>query len=121
MVFPSPILESSLLLLQVGFAKIALRTRCPIVPVFTVNIREAFRSLGLFRSCFRWLYQKTRLPLVPLYGGLPVKLRTVVGRPIEYDPDNCTPEQLRDLCRDAIQGAANSNSTQFSFSLIFFQ
>lgn len=34
---------------RVGFAKIALRTRCPIVPMFTVNIREAFRSVGLFR------------------------------------------------------------------------
>ncbi len=41
---------------------------------------------------------------MPLYGGLPVKLRTVVGPPVEYDPDNCSPEQLRDLCRDAIKG-----------------
>ncbi len=40
---------------------------------------------------------------MPLYGGLPVKLRTLVGPPVDYDPDECTPEQLRDLCRDAIR------------------
>jgi len=88
----------------------ALRTGCPVIPMFTVNIREAFRTVGLFRnSLFRRLYQKTRLPLVPIYGGLPVKLRTVVGEPVEYDPMTCSAEELRDRCRLAIQQLIEAN------------
>jgi len=29
----------------------------------------------------------TRLPIVPIYGGFPVKLRTHIGKPIPYDPN----------------------------------
>jgi len=88
----------------------ALRTRCPVIPMFTVNIREAFRTVGIFRnSLFQRLYQKTRLPLVPIYGGLPVKLRTVVGPPVDYDPDHCSPEELRDRCRAAVHELIEAN------------
>lgn len=41
----------------------------------------------------RQFYEKTRLPLVPIYGGIPVKLKTFVGDPIYPDPD-VTPEEL---------------------------
>lgn len=61
--------------------------------MFTVNLREAFRSVSIGQSLFRKIYDRTRLPLVPIYGGFPVKLKTIVGKPIEYDP-NLTPEQL---------------------------
>jgi hypothetical protein len=53
--------------------------------MFTQNSREAIRTLPFFRGFFRWVYEKTRLPLVPIYGLFPVKLRTYIGRPIEYD------------------------------------
>lgn len=33
------------------------------------------------------------MPLVPLYGNFPVKLRTYIGDPIPYEP-NITAEQL---------------------------
>ena len=33
------------------------------------------------------IYLWTRLPIVPIYGGFPVKLRTHIGKPIPYDPD----------------------------------
>ncbi|KAK2562360.1 Transmembrane protein 68, partial [Acropora cervicornis] len=61
-----------------GFAK-------PIFPIYTQNIREAIRSVQVGRRWFRKLYELTKLPLVPLYGGFPVKLRTFIGEPIRYD------------------------------------
>jgi hypothetical protein len=69
--------------------------------VFTVNLREAFRSLGVGQSLFRTIYDKTRLPLVPIYGGFPVKLKTIVGKPIPYDP-TLSPQQLADKVRDLL-------------------
>lgn len=80
---------------RIGFAKVALEAKVPIIPVFTVNLREAFRSLGLGQSVFRTIYDKTRLPLVPIYGGFPVKLKTIVGKPIPYDP-SLSPQELAD-------------------------
>ncbi|KAI1287669.1 Transmembrane protein 68 [Halotydeus destructor] len=71
---------------RIGFAKVALEAKVPIIPVFTVNLREAFRSLGVGQSLFKKIYDKTRLPLVPIYGGFPVKLKTIIGKPIPYDP-----------------------------------
>ena len=71
---------------RLGFAKVALQARVPVIPMFTENIRESFRTPSWGRGFFRWLYEKTRLPLVPIYGGFPVKLRTFLGPPLEY-PD----------------------------------
>ena len=34
---------------RVGFAKIAIEAKVPIIPVFTQNVREAFRTVSLFR------------------------------------------------------------------------
>ena len=88
--------------------------------MYTKNCREAIRSLSLFRSkqleysaslafklfkhfyykftkgFFRWIYEKTRLPLVPIYGLFPVKMITYLGKPIEYD-ENRSVEQLVEL------------------------
>lgn len=97
---------------RAGFARIALKARNPppIVPMFTVNVRESFRTVGFLRPLFRWLYEKTRLPLVPLWGGFPVKLKTIVGEPIEYNPEEITTvEELRDLCKAAMQKLIDDN------------
>ena len=32
-----------------GFAKIAIEAQVPIIPVFTQNVREAFRTVSFFR------------------------------------------------------------------------
>ena len=60
---------------RIGFAKVACNAKVKIIPVFTVNLREAFRSVSLFKDYFRKFYDRTRLPIVPIYGGFPVKLR----------------------------------------------
>ena len=96
---------------RAGFARIALQARNPplIIPMFTQNVRESFRSVGFLRPVFRWLYEKTRLPLVPLWGGFPVKLRTIVGEPIVYDVGEICPEELRDRCKRAMQKLIDDN------------
>ncbi|RWS15221.1 transmembrane protein 68-like protein [Dinothrombium tinctorium] len=93
---------------RIGFAKVALAAKVPIIPVFTVNIREAFRSLSIFKSFFLKIYEKTRLPIVPIYGGFPVKLKTIIGKPIEYDP-NLTPEQLARKVAEEIEMMIREN------------
>ncbi|NWX46094.1 TMM68 protein, partial [Steatornis caripensis] len=75
-----------------GFAQVALDAKVPIIPMYTQNIREGYRVLKE-RRFFRKLYESTRLPCIPPYGGLPVKLRTYIGEPIPYDP-NITTEEL---------------------------
>ncbi|GFS15197.1 transmembrane protein 68-like [Elysia marginata] len=74
----------------------------PIVPMFTVNIREAFRTPSWARDWLRGFYEKTRLPLVPIYGFFPVKLKTIFGEPIIPDL-NTTPEELAALVRTRVR------------------
>ena len=61
--------------------------------MFTKNIREGYRSLSLGYRVWKWLYSKTHLPIVPIYGFFPVKMKTFIGKPIPYDPEH-TPESL---------------------------
>ena len=81
---------------RAGFAKCAIGAKCVIIPIFTQNCREAIRVVPFFKNFFRMVYEKTRLPLVPIYGLFPVKMRTFIGKPIEYD-ENLTPGELKDL------------------------
>ncbi|CAH1255121.1 TMEM68 [Branchiostoma lanceolatum] len=71
---------------RMGFAKVAKKAKVPIYPMFTQNCREGFRSIRMGRHFLEWVYEKTRLPIVPIYGGFPVKFRTYIGDPIPYDP-----------------------------------
>ncbi|KAK2584421.1 hypothetical protein KPH14_006802 [Odynerus spinipes] len=79
---------------RIGFAKVALDAKVCIIPVFTRNIRESFRAVTLGRRLLLHIYAATRLPVVPIYGGFPVKLITYLGKPIPYD-SSLTPEQLQ--------------------------
>lgn len=63
--------------------------------MFTENLREAFRSVNFMRRWFIKIYNATRIPVRPVYGGFPVKFRTYLGKPIPYEP-NVTPEQLQE-------------------------
>jgi len=87
---------------RLGFARAALKANVPVIPVFTENIREAFRTLPCGERFFLWLWTKTRLPLRPLFGGFPVRLRTHIGDPI-YPEEGMTPEQLRDICKEQLE------------------
>ncbi|XP_014242341.1 transmembrane protein 68 [Cimex lectularius] len=87
---------------RLGFAKVALDAKVSIVPMFTQNVREAFRNVTFGRRIWLKLYLKTRLPLVPIYGGFPVKLITHVGKPISYNVCDGTPEDLQKIVAKAI-------------------
>nr|XP_018916703.1 PREDICTED: transmembrane protein 68 [Bemisia tabaci] len=79
---------------RLGFAKVAIDAKTPVIPFFTENIREAFRCLGIGRRLLLRLYLATKIPLVPIYGGFPVKLRTYIGKPIIFE-DGVTPEEVQ--------------------------
>ncbi|OQR75222.1 transmembrane protein 68-like [Tropilaelaps mercedesae] len=87
---------------RIGFAKVALEAKVPIIPVFTQNLREAFRTFPYPMSFFLKVYELTKLPLVPLYGGFPVKLRTIIGKPIFFDP-TLTAEKLAEKTKVSIE------------------
>uniref|UniRef100_A0A8D0DLS8 Transmembrane protein 68 n=1 Tax=Salvator merianae TaxID=96440 RepID=A0A8D0DLS8_SALMN len=90
-----------------GFAQVAIDAKVPIVPMFTQNIRESVRTLGGLKL-FRLMYEYLRLPIVPLYGNFPVKLRTYIGDPIPYDP-NITAEELAEKAKAEVQCLINKH------------
>ena len=71
-----------LLCFRMGFAKVAHFSRIPIIPVYTENIRLAYRTMQAGNSFFRSIFEATKLPFIPFYGGFPVELVTHVGKPI---------------------------------------
>ena len=68
---------------RVGFAKVAIKANKPIIPVFTENIRENTVTLAgrmnIGKDMWEKLYRSTKMPVVPMYGLFPVKLRTHIG------------------------------------------
>uniref|UniRef100_A0A8D8C6K5 Transmembrane protein 68 n=2 Tax=Culex pipiens TaxID=7175 RepID=A0A8D8C6K5_CULPI len=93
---------------RIGFAKVAIESKAPIIPMFTENLREGFRSVGFAQSLFIRLYNAVRFPVRPVYGGFPVKFRTHLGAPIPYDP-TLTPEQLQEKVAYAVERLINKH------------
>ena len=97
---------------RLGFAHVALAAQVPIIPVFTENAEEIYRAPGADSAPVQALYERTRVPIVPVVGlGLlpvPVRLTAHIGAPLPYDPAD-TAESLRDRARDALQGLIDRN------------
>jgi len=87
---------------RTGFAKVALLTGAPIIPIFTENIREAYCTMSTGRKIWRYLYNQTKLPIIPIYGGFPVKLTTHIGTPIRVHRDE-TAHHLKERVQGAIE------------------
>jgi 1-acyl-sn-glycerol-3-phosphate acyltransferase len=87
---------------RLGFAKVALESKAPVIPMFTENLREGFRNIGLGRSFFIKLYNWTRIPFRPIYGGFPVKFRTHLGPPIYFE-EGTTPKEVQEKTAAAIE------------------
>lgn len=69
--------------------------------MFTENSRDSFRTPRWGRLCFRGLYERSRLPICPIYGGFPVKMVTHLGKPIKFD-DNALPEDIKHVVKNAV-------------------
>ena len=86
---------------RTGFAKVALLTGAPIIPIFTENIREAYCTMSTGRKLWRFIFDQTKLPMIPIYGGFPVKLTTHIGTPIRVNRDE-TAHHLKERVQGAI-------------------
>lgn len=86
---------------RLGFVKVAKESNVDIIPIFTLNIQEGYRTIGICMNFWKNFYEKTRLPIVPMYGGFPVKLKTIIGKPIKFD-ENITEEELKKQVMDNI-------------------
>lgn len=93
---------------RIGFANLALKTDVKVIPVFTKNVREAWVAMKMFGSFWRKLYNKTRLPTIPVYGVLPVKLNSVVGKPITIS-DCKTHQEVKDRIQQGMQELISNN------------
>ena len=58
--------------------------------------------MSIGRDIWRALYERTKLPLVPMYGGFPVRLTTHVGEPIRVRRDD-TAEGLAGRVQETMQ------------------
>ncbi len=87
---------------RTGFAKVAIEAKVPIIPMITENIREGYMLPSTGEKIYRKFYDLWKLPLRPVYGSFPVKLRSYLGKPIPYDP-TLTPEELQQKVARAIE------------------
>lgn len=62
-------------------------------------------------SIWRSLYENTRLPMVPIYGGFPVKLTTHIGDPIRPGGDE-TADQLKERVQTAMREMVDTHQVK---------
>lgn len=89
-----------------GFARLALAASVPVLPVFGENVEELYRAPLAGSAPLNALYERTRLPLVPVVGlGLlpfPVRVRTWIGPAVLPRPGE-GPQQLRERVEASLQ------------------
>ena len=82
-------------------------------------------SISYNIEMWEYIYKSTKMPVVPMYGLFPVKLRTHIGAPIYPGPD-MTPEELSRLASEAVQNLISQhqqlpgNLTQVKDKRLFY-
>ena len=84
-----------------GFAKLAVQSKVPVIPIFTQNSREITGRFNCFNKFFNNLYNTKKVAYTLIYGWYPVKLKTYIGEPILYD-ESRTVEELTKLTKDSL-------------------
>jgi 1-acyl-sn-glycerol-3-phosphate acyltransferase len=91
---------------RTGFARLALNAGVDIIPTFTENVDELYLTPLAGGKLLRGVYEKTRLPVVPMIGlgpmPFPVKLRGWIAPPLKIMPGD-TPELLAARTREAVE------------------
>ena len=100
-----------------GFARVVEEVgEVPVIPVFTQNIREAYKAFnhGFTKPFWLWLHDSRKIRgFVPVYGGFPVKLRTFIGKAVTF-PKGTTVEEVK-----AFKQSIFVNYSTFIFLIIF--
>jgi 1-acyl-sn-glycerol-3-phosphate acyltransferase len=94
-----------------AFARVAIATGTPVVPVAVIGSEEVHPVLGRFTAAARWLGLPT-VPVTPTLVPLPTKWRLHIGEPIDVGDryaatDAARPEcaaRLADQARERLQG-----------------
>jgi len=100
---------------RMGYAKVARLTGVPIIPVYTENIRLAYTTLHTGKGFLRSIFEATKLPFVPFYGGFPVELITHVGAPI-YSEAGESVEELHSRVQGVMKDIIHDNRSQMNLS-----
>ncbi|XP_074094116.1 DGAT1/2-independent enzyme synthesizing storage lipids [Cotesia typhae] len=95
---------------RMGFAKVAVESKVKVIPFFTRNLREAFRTVSWGRRLWLRIYALTRFPFAPIYGGFPVKLVTYIGTPIDYQ-EGLSPDQIKIKVAEALEELINQHQS----------
>ncbi|KAH0548373.1 transmembrane protein 68 [Cotesia glomerata] len=95
---------------RMGFAKVAVESKVKVIPFFTRNLREAFRTVSWGRRLWLRIYALTRFPFAPIYGGFPVKLVTYIGKPIDYQ-EGLNPDQVKLKVAEALEELINQHQS----------
>ncbi|CAG5087669.1 Similar to TMEM68: Transmembrane protein 68 (Bos taurus) [Cotesia congregata] len=95
---------------RMGFAKVAVESKVKVIPFFTRNLREAFRTVSWGRRLWLRIYSLTRFPFAPIYGGFPVKLVTYIGKPIDYQ-EGLSPDQIKLKVAEALEQLINQHQS----------
>lgn len=85
-----------------GFAEMAMEANCPVVPMFTQNIRHVFVTFLASTRLVQWLYEVTKLPFAFFLGPFPVPLTTYFGDLITPEA-SMTAKEMATRVADAIQ------------------
>jgi hypothetical protein len=94
-----------------GFARVAIATGTPVVPVAVIGSEEVHPVLGRLSAAARWLGVPT-VPLTPSVVPLPTKWRLHVGEPIDVAARYASGDagrqdvagRLADQARERLQG-----------------
>jgi len=87
---------------RTGFARVAIEARVPIFPCFTSNTRQIHWQVNTGKDACRRYYDRTRIPLIFAFGYFPVKLRTFIGAPIEFEQSRSV-EDLIALTKSSLE------------------
>lgn len=91
-----------------GFARVAALAKVPIIPLFTQNCRAMVKTLDFGKKWWHKLYEKYKICLRFWIGCYPVKLRCIIGKPIEFD-ENRSIDDLVDLTKERLSELIKSH------------